>query len=130
MTRNKLLIGFALLLAVFLSGFVPQYLELGRVRAELESARQAGVLAEVRDLAGYLALETSQKNYGTAASHATRFFDRAKQVHDTTADPRIKQTLAEVLASRDQVTAGLAKGDPAVLAPVQELFRKVQAGAR
>ena len=130
MTRNKLILGFVLLLAVFLAGYLPLRLELTRTKAELQSARQANSLAELRDLAGYLALETSQKNYGTAASHATRFFERAQQIHDQTADPRIKQTLAEVLVSRDQITAELAKGDAAALAPVQDLFRKVQASAR
>jgi hypothetical protein len=128
--RNKLLIGLLVVIAVFLVGFLPQYLELRSVRAELVTVKQANSLAEIRDLAGYLMLETSQKNYGIASGYATRFFERARQVHDESTDPEIRQTLEDVLAARDQVTGALAQGDPAVLAAVQDIFRKVQSKAR
>lgn len=128
--RNKVLIGVLLLIIVFLVGYLPQYLELRSVRAELDTSRQSNALAELRDLAGYLMLETSQKNYGVAAGYASRFFERARQVHDQTADAQVKQTLAEILASRDQVTAAMAQGDPAVLTTVQDIFRKVQSKMR
>ena len=85
----------------FWVGFLPQYLELRSVRAELTTVRQANSLAEIRDLAGYLMLETSQKNYGIASGYATRFFERARQVHEQSSDPEIRQTLEDVLAARD-----------------------------
>jgi hypothetical protein len=129
-TRNKLLIVVVVLSVVFALGFLPQYLLLQTARAELQVARQNNLLAELRDLAGYMMLETSQKNYGIASGYATRFFELVRQVHDQTTDPKIKQTLAEILAMRDQVTAGLAQGDPAVLTLVQDIFRKVQTDVR
>jgi hypothetical protein len=128
--RNKLLIVLLLLIVAFLAGFLPQYLELRGLRAEAQTLRQSNSLAELRDLAGYLMLETTQKNYGVASGYATRFFERARQIHDQTTDSEVKQTLADILASRDSVTAGMAQGDPAVLATVQDIFRKVQTKAR
>lgn len=129
-TRNKLLVIIVVLSVVFTLGFLPQYLLLQTARAELAAARQNNSLAELRDLAGYMMLETSQKNYGTASGYATRFFELARQIHDQTTDPKIKQTLGEILAMRDQVIAGLAQGDPAVLTQVQDIFRKVQSDVR
>ena len=129
-TRNKLLIAIIVLSVVFALGFLPQYLLLRTVRAELQSAKQANSFAELRDLAGYMMLETSQKNYGTASAHATRFFELARQTHDQTTDPAIKQTLAGILAMRDQVIAAFAQGDPAVLTLVQDIFRNVQSDVR
>jgi hypothetical protein len=129
-TRNKILIALVVLAAVFALGYLPQYLLLQTARAELQVARQNNLFAELRDLAGYMMLETSQKNYGTASGHATRFFELARQTHDQITDPKIKQTLADILAMRDQVIAALAQGDPAVLTFVQDIFRKVQSGVR
>lgn len=129
-TRNKLLIFILVLAVVFALGFVPQYLLLQTTRAELRAAREANSFAQLRDLAGFMMLETSQKNYGTASGYATRFFNVDRQIHDQTTDPEIKQTLAEILAMRDQVIAGLAQGDPAVVTSVQDIFRKVQSDVR
>ena len=115
---------------VFALGFLPQYLALQTARSELQVARQNNSFASLRDLAGYMMLETSQKNYGTASGYATRFFEQARQIHDQTTDEKIKQTLADILAMRDQVIAGLAQGDPAVLTLVQDIFRTVQSDVR
>jgi hypothetical protein len=113
---KKSLIGVILLVAVFLGGFVPQYVKATRLERELRVAKQEGDLAQLRDLAGLAYVQASQKNYGLAAETSTRYFNRIREV----------QALKDVLAARDKITGELAKGDPAVLNDLQELFTKTR----
>jgi len=120
-----------LLLAAYLAGYVPEYLELRDTKQELQQARQeiAGIqfrneLAELRDLIGFVYLEASQKNYGLAAQQTTRFFNKLQEIAGRSPEGERKKMLEEMLTSRDAVTAGLANADSAVLWEVQNLFRK------
>ena len=72
-------------------------------------------------------LAVSRKNYGIAAEHAKQLFDQAQQVSNTTQNQAVRSTLQEILASRDEVTADLSKGDAAVVGLTQSLLQKVQA---
>jgi hypothetical protein len=55
-------------------------------------------------------LEATRKNYGTAADESCVFFDAVQRAVAQTSDPIVRKALAEVLQSRDQVTAALATG--------------------
>jgi|DewCreStandDraft_4_1066084.scaffolds.fasta_scaffold11576_3 hypothetical protein len=116
----------ALMLAAFLLGFLLQFAAARQARsaldaADAEAARLRAGLArsEVRDLAALMLFEITRRNFGTASQHSTALFDRLQEMAASGgADPR----LAEALAARDRVTAGLAAADPAVQAEAQRIF--------
>ena len=132
--RKRLIVLLILLIAAYLAGLIPPYMkarhleEQGAVFAKQLQACQAGEqLAHVRDDAALLYLSVTQKNYGIAAEHAKKFFDDAQQVSSTTQNEGIRTALQDILATRDEITADLSKGDAAVVGLAQSLLQKVQA---
>lgn len=130
--KNKLILWVVLLLIGFLVGFVPQYTKGQRAQSELESARQqlsscqaGNRVAQLRDTAALMYLETTQKNYGTAGQYATRFFDQAHQIAQQTSDAALRAQLEQLLNSRDEVIGKLAQGDAAVVTQMQALLPKL-----
>ena len=69
--KNKAIVAAAVLVAVFLIGFLPQYIKGNRLESELALSRQSVADAELRDLVGLAYLQASQKNYGLAADTAS-----------------------------------------------------------
>ncbi len=124
--RNKVVVAAIVLIAVFLIGFVPQYLRARRLIRELRDARQETAGAAIRDLAALAYVQANQKNYGLAAETSTRFFNRAREVANQMADPNRRKGLEDALTLRDRITAELAKGDPAVIGDLQDLFLKTR----
>jgi hypothetical protein len=124
--KNRVIIAAVVLIAVFLAGFVPQYVKANRLDTELRQARQANVSAELRDLIGLAYVQANQKNYGLAAATTTRFFNRVRDVANQTAGQNSKKALENLLVARDKVTAALAKGDAAVAGDLQDLFLKTR----
>jgi hypothetical protein len=124
--KNTIIVVCALLIVVFLAGFLPQYAKVKRLENELHQARQENSLAEVRDLAGMAYFQATQKDYGLAASTSTRFFDRTRQVANQMPDSSGRKPLEDLLSFRDKVTAKLAQGDPGVLSDLQTLFVKTR----
>jgi len=123
---NKAIIVAIVLVVVFLIGFVPQYLKVNNLEADLRQARQANTSAELRDLAGLAYFQANQKNYGIAAGTAQRFFNRVREVANQTPDANARKSYEDLLITRDKITAELAKGDPAAMGDLQELFVKTR----
>jgi hypothetical protein len=124
--KTYLILGATLLAVGFALGFIPQYRHAseaaGRLQtcsAELSSCQFAQRLAVLRDLAALAFLEASRKNYGLAADHASRFFTEVERVLPQTTEERLRSSLQELLQRRDSITAGLARGDTAVLEELQ-----------
>jgi hypothetical protein len=135
--RIVLIAGGVLIVAAFLLGFVPQYQKANGLESrlaagaqELNTARSQAQMREIGLLIGRVYLDVNQKNYGTASQSATRFFDQARAAAGQETDANRKTFLQTALNSRDAVIAGLAKGDPAILGPVQDLFQKALEAAR
>lgn len=124
--KNKAVVAAVVLIAVFLMGFLPQYIKANRLERELAQARQSVTDAELRDLASVAFLQASQKNFGLAAETVARFFSR---VGEAAAG---RKAVEELAASRDKITAELARGDAAAVTDLQELVLKTRAatGAR
>jgi hypothetical protein len=76
-------------------------------------------------LAGTLYLQSSERNYGLAAQTSSQFFDQLRTLADQVNDPKLNQILMELSKSQGQITAGLAKGDPAVLPKIADLLQKM-----
>ena len=135
--RSKLVLWFLLLLAGFLVGFILQYSRLQRIQQELSaSTKQLGScqssqqLAQLRDTATMMYLEAVQKNYGKAGEYSREVFDQAQQIASITVDPALRNLLRDTLATRDQVTADLAKGDAAALSETQLVLSKLEQTAK
>jgi hypothetical protein len=125
MTNRIIVVSVSLIIA-FLAGFLPSYWKGTRLENELRAARQENNLAQLRDLACLVSLQTSQNDYGLAAGSSTRFFDRTREVANQTPDPSGRMQLENLLVLRDPITAKLAKGDPGVLTDVQALLVKTR----
>ena len=135
--RSKLVLWFLLLLAGFLVGFILQYSRLHRVQQELSaSTKQLGScqssqqLAQLRDTATMMYLEVVQKNYGKAGEYSREVFDQAQQIANSTEDSALRNLLRDTLATRDQVTADLAKGDASALSETQLVLSKLEQTAK
>jgi hypothetical protein len=131
--RHKLVLWFLLLLAGFLIGFILQYSRLQRIQQELsastkqlESCQSSHQLSQLRDTATMMYLEVVQKNYGKAGEYSGQVFDQAQQIASSTEDPALRKLLRDTLATRDQITGDLAKGDAAALSEIQPLLSKLE----
>jgi hypothetical protein len=131
--RRKLALWFVLLIAGFLTGLILQYARLQRVQQELSaSTKQLGScqsgeqLSQLRDTATMMYLEAVQKNYGKAGEYSKEFFDQAQRTVSSTEDPALRNLLRDTLATRDQITADLAKGDAGALSEIQPVLSKLE----
>ena len=130
--RKKLSFWTTVVVVVFLLGFVPQYRQAKALRGELQETQEQirafewkMKLAELRDLAGMMYLETSKMNYGVAGQHSTQFFDRASELIRETSDSSLRAFLESQLQQRDNITAGLARGEGSVREAVEQLYLQV-----
>jgi hypothetical protein len=135
--RHKLVVWFLLLLAGFLIGFILPYSRLQRVQKELsastkqlQSCQSSQHLSQLRDTATMMYLEAVQKNYGKAGEYSREVFDQAQQIASSTEDSVLRNLLRDILGTRDQVTADLAKGDAAALSEIQLILSKLEQTAK
>jgi molecular chaperone GrpE (heat shock protein) len=135
--QRKLVLWLVLLMVGFLAGFILQYGRLQQARQELSASTkqlvscQAGEqLSQLRDIATALFMEAVQKNYGKAGEDSKEFFDQAQRIQSSTGDPALRDFLRDTLATRDQITADLAKGDAAALSEIQALVSKIEQTAK
>lgn len=99
---------------------------MSALTGELDACRSAEHLSRLRATATLMYLEATQKNYGTSGDYAGRFFDQAQRLASSTQDETLRNLLQEILATRDQITADLAKGDAAVVSEMQTVVSKVE----
>ena len=71
-------------------------------------------------------LESLQKNYGKAGEYSKELFDQAQTLAGSAEDPARRNLLGDILASRDQITADLAKGDAAAVSEIQQVLSKLE----
>ena len=128
--KNKILVAVIALVAVFLVGFVPQYVEASRLKTELRQSREELAGAGLRDLIGQAYVQANQKNYGLAAESMNRYFNRVREVANEKPDENHRKTFEALLPLRAKVTAELAGGDAAVMTDLQELFARTQQATR
>ncbi len=138
LTRKQHLLIFAIAVtAALLIGYIPQFLRARGLNRELDATRQILQAcqartreAELRDTMGLAYLEANQKNYGLAARHATRFFESAGQMRGESPGAELQGVLDRAMTVRDDITAGLARGDAAVLEPIERIYGELlRAGA-
>ncbi len=87
--------------------------ELSSANAQLAQANDTVRLSRLQDELLTLVEDTANKNYGDAATASTAFFNHLNDELSRTTQPNAKSAMQSILAQRDQVTADLAKADPA-----------------
>ena len=130
-TKTRLLLTLVLGLAVFLLGYIPQFVEKRAIRNELTAANERVTqlenqlkLAEVRDLSGLMLLETLRRNYGSASEHASRYFDKIREIA-ASETAQGKSRVGELMNNRDSVTTALAQVDnPSSISTIQMVFEQ------
>jgi hypothetical protein len=135
--RRKFVLWSVLLIVGFLIGFIPQYTKLRQVQqklsnstSQLRSCQSSDQLSQLRDTATMMYLEAVQKNYGKAGEYSKEVFDQAQRIVNSTEDPALRNLLRDILATRDQITADLAKGDATSLLEIQPVVSKFEQTAK
>jgi hypothetical protein len=130
-TKAKLLSSLIVILAAFLVGFMPQWLQNRRQTSELQTARETisrlqlqTEIEGIRNLAARMLLQASRQNYGNAGELSTDFFNRVQQLTATSTDSAVHTTAADLLQLRDSITSSLAQGNPAVVPDLQTLLQR------
>ena len=124
---------------VFLAGYLPasararRTAEQARLNARQASDANAALaqtrfdleVARLRGRLGELLHEANANNFGVAAERASAFFDG---VRATVASPHLavgserRAVLEAMLARRDEISADLARADPAVKGKLTEMY--------
>ncbi len=125
--RNRFVWLAVALIVVFLLGYVPAQLRSAKSDTLLRAAQQQLEDARLRDEIAQTYILAAQKNYGLAAQNSTRFFNAVQQAAGKPENAERKPALDAIFGYRDKVTAELARGDPAVLGDLQDLFLKTRA---
>ena len=115
-TRNKWILRETFLIAVFLAGFVPPYLEAKKTKHELQEAEQEIAadqtkigLAQLRDLIAFVYVDTNQKNYGAAGQYSTQLCNQLRQLANETSVTSFKKNLRASGASPIRLPLGRQK---------------------
>jgi hypothetical protein len=137
---KKLGIGVGAVIVVFLLGYLLGYLpsrnqarnsqeEKTRLEQKLILTEEKLSLTEKKlklvGLHGQLGLvsyEVNRSNYAEAAQRSTEFFNGLQETFNHTRDETLKQQLQAILTRRDEITANLAKPDPAVKEKLAQLY--------
>ena len=134
--QRKLAVWIGLFIAGFLFGYILEFVALHRVQrdltastSEIAGCRNGEQWSHLRDTATMMYLEVVQKNYGKAGEHSKDFFDQAQRIMSNTNDPALRNLLGDTLATRDQITADLAKGDGAALSEIQPVLLRLEQNA-
>ena len=109
--KNKIVIAAVVVIAVFLIGFIPQFVKVNRLEAELRKSQQENAGSQLRELISLTYFQATQKNFGLAAETSSQFFGRARDMTNQAQDATSRRALESLLGTRDKVTATLAKGD-------------------
>jgi hypothetical protein len=135
--RRKLLLWFVSLIVGFIIGFILQYSRLQKLQQELSVSEKQLVicqfseqLSQLRDTATMMYLEAVEKNYGKSGEYSKEFFDQAQRIVGSAEEPALRNLLHDILATRDQITADLARGDSTVLSEIQPVLSKLEQTAK
>lgn len=123
----RVAIAAAILLVVFLLGFVPMWLSAHGRAAELEKTSTKLRKAEITNLLTISIVEAKRGEYETARQTASDFFTRLRAEDEKgdagflTADQRPK--IKPIFGNRDAVITMLAQRDPASLDRLTDLYK-------
>jgi hypothetical protein len=119
---KKIGIGAAILVAVFLLGYVPSWNSARTARQQNAQLEYRLNLTTLLTQLGMANFEVNRNNYASAASYSTEFFNGLRETVNRTEDDSLKQKLQTLLGRRDDVTAKLAEANPVVKETVAQSY--------
>lgn len=119
---KKTIFTLILLAAVFLLGYVPSWWKARSAETQRTLLENQLNLARLHSLLGMMSFEANRNNYHNAAEFSNRFFDGLKNAIDGSGDAELKEKLQAISANRDNITAYLAKADPAVKDMLAQMY--------
>jgi hypothetical protein len=134
-TKTRLLGGVVLvaLVAAFLAGFWPERqrragleTETAALQARVSMLEEHVRVAQLHGALLNLIDAIAEMNYGQAQVQSSTLFDNIRTEVGRMQTREFQTALAELLASRDQVTGLLAKGDSTVLEPLRQSERQLR----
>jgi ribosomal protein L12E/L44/L45/RPP1/RPP2 len=125
--KTTAIAGVVLLVFGFLLGFIPESQRASELVTQLDGARLENKLREIRELAALSYLDSSKKNYASAASSSERMFGVANEVAKNTKDEALRGSLTGLLTFHDTVQNKLSAGDASVSDQLQQVVKKTQA---
>jgi uncharacterized protein HemX len=114
-----------LIAAAFGIGYVPQWMKVRELRAQMETASRDLRLATLHRELAQASHEAQRNNFANATEAASRFFDECTKIASTEKfedEPRTRVALSGYAQQRDEVMALLAAGDPAARERLAGLF--------
>jgi hypothetical protein len=118
------------LLAIFLLGFIPQWIKGRGQAASLKKAEHALTVTKIVKDLGSSAIDARRGEYEAARVEASAFFTAARfeiDQHDASAlTQQQRDSLAPLLAPRDELITLLARNDPASADKLSNLYVAVR----
>jgi hypothetical protein len=112
------------LIGVFLLGLIPMIPGNYQLKQELTDIRSSLELSQTRDAASLAFLEASRNNYGNAAEHTSRLYERLERLAENGEGPA-RSVARDALSKRDSVMAMLATADDGARNELLELTSRL-----
>jgi hypothetical protein len=132
---QRIIISAAVILIVFLIGFVPMWLKARGCASELTTARRELNLARLQNTLASATIDSRRGEYEPARQAASNFFTSLSTEADKGTDSVLtdsqKQNIQPIFAGRDEIITLLARSDPAAadrLADLYTSYRKLMSG--
>jgi hypothetical protein len=129
-TSRRILLFVGAALVVFLAGFVPMWMKARDQSTGREKAEQALAVARIVKDLGSSAIDARRAEYEAAREEASAFFTEAHVEIDqrghSTLSPQQRDSLAPLLAPRDELITLLARSDPASADRLSNLYVAVR----
>ncbi len=123
---QRILVYVAVLLIVFLIGFVPMWLKARGCAGEMAAAQRELSLARMQNILASAAIDARRGEYEPARQAASNFFTSLRAEADKGADSTLtdsqKQNIRPLFAGRDEVITLLARSDPASADRLSDLY--------
>ena len=134
--RRTLIAGIVVVAAIagaYLAGSLPERrrraaaeAQVATIQAQLSAATTRLRAGELLGQALTLKDVASRQDYGQARELSSAFFDAVRREAASLPEERLRDGLTEILASRDDVTGALAKGDPSVTVALYDIERHLR----
>ncbi len=126
----------AVLLVVFLLGFIPMWIKARQCASSLAGAEHQSVLLRMQDSLASATIHARRGDYEPARQAASQFFTSLRAEIDKQADSNLTQAQRDevqaLFAGRDEIITLLARSDPASADRLSDLYvsyRKIMNGA-
>lgn len=119
----------AVVVAIILIGSLPSRSNIDGLETRISRLEQRNAvleqslkIAELRGAAGLMSYRANQNDYGAAAELSTGFFNGVREMISAAEDQTVRQNLQAMLQQRDEITAGLARSDPAITEKLAQIY--------